>query len=68
MSAFKGTYPRIYDRPVYEENGERKFILLTTVILFDIRASLVGMNQILNRYMPKLSAEAHLFLRGTVGI
>lgn len=66
--AFQGTYPRFKDRLVYEENGERKLILLTTVLLFNLRTALVGVNQLLNSYMPSLSTDANYFLRNTVGL
>ena len=63
MRAFQGTFPRMKDRFVYEENGEQRLVLLCTVHLFNLRTRLVGINQILTTYMPHLSSEANLFIR-----
>lgn len=65
MRSFQGTFPRLKDRMIYEEGGERKLILLTTVLLFNLRADLVGVSQILSTYMPHMSVEANLFLHDT---
>lgn len=62
MRAFQGSFPRIKDRLVYEERGERKVILHTLVLLFNLRTRLVGINQILGTYMPHLSVEANEFM------
>ena len=63
MRAFKGTFPRLKDRFVYEERGERKVVLMCVVLLYNLRSRLVGINQILHSYMPHLSAEANMLLR-----
>ena len=68
MRAFQGSFPRIKDRLLYEERGERKLILWCMVLLFNFRTRLVGINQILSTYMPFMGAEANLFLRNEVGI
>lgn len=68
MRGFQGTFPRLLDRMVYEETGERKLILLTIVLLYNYRAAVVGINQILNVYMPHLSVDANFFLHENVGI
>ena len=62
MRAFQGSFPRIKDRFVYEERGERKAVLLSMVLLYNLRSRLVGINQILHTYMPHLSVEANHFL------
>ena len=67
MRSFKCTFPQLKDQIVYEENGERKLILLTTVLIFNLRSKLVGVNQILNTYMPHLGTDANNFLLTTVG-
>lgn len=68
MRAFQGSFPRMKDRFVYEEKGERKLMLLSTILLFNLRTRLVGINQILNSYMPHLGVEANLFLRDTLNL
>ena len=57
MRAFQGSFPRIKDRMIYEERGERKLILKFVVLLYNYRARKVGLNQILNTYMPELSKD-----------
>lgn len=47
------------DRLYYEERGERKIILMSTVLLFNLRTRLVGLNQLLTTYMPCMSPEAN---------
>lgn len=68
MRGFQGSFPRIKDRFIYEERGERKLMLWCTVLLFNLRTKLVGLNQILSTYMPHLGAEANLFLRNELGL
>lgn len=62
MRAFQGTFPRLKDRFVYEERGERKAVLTCMVLLYNLRSRLVGINQILHSYMPHLSVEANHLL------
>ena len=68
MRALQGTFPRLKDKFVYEENGERKVILLTAVLLFNLRTRLVGINQILSTFMPHLSVEANYILSQDIGL
>ena len=58
MRALQGAFPRSKDRMVHEENVERRLILLSYVLLFNFRTSLVGLNQLLHTYAPHLSPEA----------
>lgn len=50
MRAVQASFPRLKDRISYDEMGERKLILLSTVLLFNFRSSTVGMNQILSTF------------------
>ena len=52
MRALQGSFPRLKDRMIYEERGERRLWLEMIVYLFNYRARRVGLNQILNVYMP----------------
>ena len=54
MRSFQASFPRIKDRLVYEETGERKLILQMLVLLFNYRANKVGISQIRNTYMTPL--------------
>ena len=62
MRGFKGSFPRIKDRFVYEERGERKVMLFCFVLLFNLRKRLVGLNQILSNFMPNMGAEANYLI------
>lgn len=62
MRALKGTFPRLRDRFVYEERGERRLCIMSLVLLFNPRARLVGINQIQSTCMPHLSVEANELL------
>lgn len=62
MRMFQGSFPRMKDRFIYEERGERKLMLMLTVLLFNIRTKLVGLNQIQSVFMPHLSVEASFFI------
>ena len=42
---------------IYKEKGERKVILKFIVLLYNYRARKVGLNHILNTYMPELSKD-----------
>ena len=57
MRALQGSFPWLHDRFRYKEAGERKTTLLTIVLLYNFRANKVGLNQILNTYMPALSRD-----------
>jgi hypothetical protein len=57
MRSFQSSFPRIKDRLVYEENGERKLILQMLVLLFNYRANKVGISQIKNTHMPHLQED-----------
>ena len=54
MRGLQGSFPRLKDRFMYEEYGERLLVLLTIVHLYNFRARYVGMNQIRSVFMPTL--------------
>ena len=54
MRGLQASFPRIKDRFIYEENGERLLILLTVVHLFNFRTRYVGLNQIRSVFLPQL--------------
>lgn len=58
MRGLQGSFPRLLDRLDYEERGERKIILNLVVLLYNFRASTVGMNQIRAVYTPHLEHES----------
>jgi DDE superfamily endonuclease len=60
MRALQASFPRLKDRLIYEEKGERKMILKMLILLYNFRARRVGINQILSTYMPHLQANANM--------
>jgi hypothetical protein len=43
----------------YEEYGERKHILTSLLLLFNLQANLVGIRRIMNFYYPVLVCDAN---------
>ena len=62
MRSFQASFPRIKDRIIYEEKGERKLILEMLVYLFNFRANKVGISQIKNTYLTPLLKEGNSLL------
>jgi hypothetical protein len=58
MNGFQWSFPRLQDRICWEDMGERKVMLTLIVLLYNFRSRAVGINQLLNTYMPNLSNEA----------
>jgi DDE superfamily endonuclease len=63
MRGLQGSFPRLKDRLLYEDRGERKIIIHLVVLLFNYRASTVGINQIQSSFMPHLVRSANKFAR-----
>ncbi len=61
MRGLQGSFPRLKDRLEYEERGERRIILEMIVLLYNFRASTVGLNQIQSTFMPNLERSANTF-------
>lgn len=61
MRALQGSFPRLKDIFKWETNGERKLMLRTCILLFNLRTRLVGLNQILTVYRPHLHPVANNF-------
>lgn len=49
------------DRFRYEELGERRLMLFCTVLLFNLRARPIGVDQILFTYMPLFGTSTNFF-------
>ena len=63
MRAFQSSFPRIKDRIIFEQKGDRRLILRLLVLLFNYRANMVGINQIRNTYLsPLQDGTANNFL------
>ncbi len=59
MLTMQTSFPRMRDRFVYEERGERRIVLKMFVLLYNMRARMVGINQIRNTYMRHLLQDAN---------
>ena len=59
MRAIQSSFPRLKDRFIYEEFVERRIILKMMILLYNLRARLVGINQIKNTYMPALQVNVN---------
>jgi hypothetical protein len=59
MRAIQSSFPRLKDRFIYEEFGEQKIILKMMILLYNVRARLVGISQIKNMYLPALNVNAN---------
>ena len=59
MRMIQTSFPRLKDRFVYEERGERRIYLKMLILLYNMRARMVGINQIRNTYMRHLTRDAN---------
>jgi hypothetical protein len=53
------SFPRMKDRFVYKERGEQRIVLKMFLILYNMWARMVGINQIQNTYMRHLKRDAN---------
>ncbi len=56
---FQTSLPWVKDRFIYKERGERRTCLKMLVLLYNMRARMVGINQIRNTYMKHLTRNAN---------
>ena len=59
MRAFQSSFPRIKDRIALEYRGQQKLTMKLLILLYNLRARKVGINQILNVYMPHLNENVN---------
>ncbi len=59
MRALQSSFPCLKDRMIYKETGEPKNIMKIMILLFNLPSRQVGINQILNTYMPSLERDAN---------
>ena len=58
MRAFQSSMPRIKDRMKFEERGEHKVTLMVMILLYNLPARMVGINQLNSFYMGALYRDA----------
>jgi hypothetical protein len=61
MRAVQSSFPRLKDRFLYEEDGERQRVLHSMFLLYNLRTRIVGINQIRNFYMPFLQINGNIY-------
>ena len=59
MRAIQSSFPCLKDRFVYEETGELKIMFKFLLLLYNVRARKVSINQIRNTYMPSLNRDVN---------
>ena len=62
MRAFQSSMPRIKDRMKFEERGERKVTLTVMILLYNLQAWMVGINQLQSFYLGALYCDANVEL------
>ena len=55
----QSSFPRLKDRMIFEEKGERKVILKMMLLLFNLRARVEEINQIKSVYMKNVDVDAN---------
>jgi hypothetical protein len=60
MRAFQSSMPRIKDRMKFETRGERKVTLTMMILLYNLRARAVGINQLQSFYATPLHRDANV--------
>ena len=64
MRSLQASFPRLKDRFIYEEFGERWVMMKMCSLLYNLRARRVGINQIRNTYMSALAMDANQMFVG----
>jgi hypothetical protein len=59
MRSIQSSFPRLKDQFIYEEGGEQGIVLKMIVLLYNLCARLVGINQIRNVYLDRLNVDAN---------
>ena len=63
MRMIQSKFPRVcYDKIPCEEDGQRKITLHLMVLLYNFTTSKMGMNQILNTFLPRYSKDSNYWL------
>ena len=61
MRNLQAAFPRLKDRLVFENFGERKRIMKSIILLNNYRSRKVGINQLKNTYYASLEVDANVF-------
>ncbi len=59
MRAFQASFPRVKDCIEFELIDQQKLMMKVMILLSNLHARMVGINQILNAYMPSLNVNVN---------
>ena len=62
MRMIQSSFPRMCDKFPFETRGERRIAIKMMVLLYNLRARMVGINQIKNVFMPALELNAQNYI------
>ncbi len=60
MQEFQSSLPRIKDRMKFETHGEQKVTLTMMILLYNLQAQTVGINQLLSFYVAPPHCNANV--------
>jgi hypothetical protein len=60
MRAFQSSMPCLKDRMIFETRGERRVTLTMMILLYNLRARAVGINQLKSIYTAPLDRNANI--------
>jgi len=60
MRAFQSSMPRMKDKMKFEVRGERKVTLTMMILIYNLRARMVGINQLQSFYTASLNRDANI--------
>ena len=63
MRSLQASFPRLKECFIYEEHGESKVIMKSMLLLYNLRARKVGINQLQNTYLPALDVNVDNIFR-----
>jgi hypothetical protein len=62
MRAIQSSFPRLNDKFPFEAQGERRNSIKMMVLIYNLCARLVGINQIRNFFLPALNVDADEYM------
>jgi hypothetical protein len=66
MRAFQAQFPRTKDRFIYDEAGRRQEIIKCIALLYNLRARMVGLNEIKTTFMPFMHRDVRFRADGEI--
>lgn len=63
MRAVQSSFPRLNDKFPFETRGEQRIAITMMVLVYNLRARMVGINQIKNFFLPALDVDADEYMQ-----